>query len=110
MYSASITFTPTDEISYNSFASHIDVTVSKATPSITSAPLATAITYGQTLASAALSGGNASVDGSFAYTDVTITPYAGVYSAFFTFTPTDAVNYNTVITSYSIHYTKLYDN
>ena len=64
--------------------------------SVSAWPTAAGITYGDDLSSATLSGGTASVAGSFAYDDITITPNAGTYSASLTFTPTDATNYNTV--------------
>jgi len=72
------------------------LTINKATPTVTAWPTAAGITYGDDLSSAALSGGTASVAGSFAYDDNTIIPELGVYNAALTFTPTDAGNYNTV--------------
>ncbi len=72
------------------------LTIAKATPTVTTWPTATGITYGEDLSVATLSGGTPSVAGSFAYDDNTITPNAGTYSADVTFTPTDAGNYNTV--------------
>lgn len=80
-----------------------DVTglISKATPTIFSAPTATAITQGQTLASSILSGGTASVGGTFAWTtDSTAPGSSGSYPV--TFTPTDGANYNTATTSVSV--------
>jgi len=62
------TFTPTDTTNYDTVTGTVSVTVSKATPSITSAPTASSIVYGQTLASSTLSAGVASVDGTFAFT------------------------------------------
>ncbi len=72
------------------------LTIAKATPTVTTWPTATGITYGEDLSVATLSGGTPSVAGSFAYDDNTITPNAGTYSADVTFTPTDDGNYNTV--------------
>ena len=95
-YSADLTFTPTNASNYNTVAENINVTVAKATPTVTVWPAATGITYGENLSLATLSGGTASVAGSFAYDDNTITPNAGTYSADLTFTPTNASNYNTV--------------
>jgi len=95
-YSASLTFTPTDATNYNTVSGNIDVMVAKSTPTVTAWPTAAGITYGDDLSSAILSGGTASVAGSFAYDDNTITPNTGTYSAALIFTPTDVTNYNTV--------------
>jgi hypothetical protein len=76
--------------------------VSKATPTISVAPTASAITYGQTLASSNLTGGTASVEGTFAFTTPSTAPNAGTASQNVTFTPTDGANYNTASTSASV--------
>ena len=91
----SVEFTPTDAANYNGNSETATINVTKATPTVTEWPIA-AITYGQALSAATLSGGTASVAGSFAYDDDSITPDAGTYSAALTFTPTDGSNYNTV--------------
>jgi hypothetical protein len=101
-YSASVTFTPTDTTNYNTVVGSVDVTVNKATPNVTSWPTASAITYGQTLASSTLSGGTASVAGSFAFTTPSTAPGVGTASQSVTFTPTDTTNYNTVVGSVSV--------
>ncbi len=72
------------------------LTINKATPNVSEWPSAAGITYGDDLNTATLSGGSASVSGSFAYDSGATTPDAGTYSASVTFTPTDASNYNTV--------------
>lgn len=77
-------------------------TVSKATPTITSSPTASTITYGQTLASSTLSGGTASVAGSFAFTSPSTAPIAGTANQNVTFTPADNTNYNTTNTDVSV--------
>jgi hypothetical protein len=59
-------------------------------------PTATAISYGQTLASSTLSGGEASVAGTFAFTSPSTAPATGTAEQAVTFTPTDAVNYSAV--------------
>jgi hypothetical protein len=73
------------------------LTVNKATPTIIEWPSASVITYGQALSDSTLTGGSASVSGSFAFTDDTIKPDAGTYSASVTFIPDDTANYKTVI-------------
>jgi len=76
--------------------------VSKATPTISAAPAASAITYGQTLASSTLTGGTPSTPGSFAFTTPSTAPNAGTASQNVTFTPTDTANYNTASTTASV--------
>ncbi|MEH7500562.1 Ig-like domain-containing protein [Neobacillus drentensis] len=66
-----------------------NVTVNKATPSVTTWPTATDITYGQTLEDSKLSGGVASVDGTFAFIAPTTAPNAGTQSFDVIFIPTD---------------------
>jgi hypothetical protein len=69
------------------------LTVNQATPSVTTWPTATAITYGQTLASSTLNGGSASVAGSFAFTTPGTVPVTTAAQGV-TFTPADTTNYN----------------
>jgi formylglycine-generating enzyme required for sulfatase activity len=71
-------------------------------PTVTTWPTATAITYSQTLASSTLSGGAASVAGSFAFTTPGTAPAAGTASQGVTFTPADTANYNSVSGSTSV--------
>jgi glycosyl hydrolase family 44 len=94
--SEGVTFTPADTTDYNTVAGQVSVTVSKATPMVTAWPTASAITYGQTLASSTLSGGTASVPGTFSWTTPTTAPATGTSSQGVTFTATDAADYNTV--------------
>ncbi len=77
-------------------------TLDKTTPNITSAPTASAITYGQTLASSILTGGTADVPGAFAFTTPATAPNAGNGSQSVTFTPTDTESYNTSTTNVSV--------
>jgi len=67
--------------------------VPKIVPSITTAPTASSITYGQTLGDSTLSGGAASVAGTFAFTSPTTVPNAGTANQSVTFTPTDTAEY-----------------
>jgi len=76
--------------------------VAKGSSTITAAPTASAITYGQTLASSTLSGGSASVAGNFAWTTPSTTPAVGTSVQNVTFTPNDTANYNTATTSVSV--------
>lgn len=84
-----------NETNYQGSAS-ATLTINKATPTVTTWPLATAISFGQTLSSSTLSGGAASVPGSFSFVNPSIVPPVGTYSATVLFTPADQTNYNTV--------------
>jgi alpha-tubulin suppressor-like RCC1 family protein len=97
-----VTFTPTDTADYNAVTNSVSVTVNKVTPVVTTWPTATAITYGQTLAASTLSGGAASVDGSFAFTLPSTAPGAGTAVQSVVFTPTDLTDYNAVGNSVSV--------
>ncbi len=97
----SVTFTPDDEDNYTTLALLVNVLVHPQTPTVETLPVASAITYGQTLADSVLSGGamtnaaGAAVDGSFAFDDDSIAPFAGVTNVLVIFTPTDTDNYTT---------------
>jgi len=89
-----VTFTPTDTTLYNVVDFNVAVTVNKADASVTW-PTAAAITYGSALSAATLSAGSGA--GTFAFTSPATVPNAGPTQSFeVTFTPTDAVNYNTL--------------
>ena len=98
----SVTFTPADLIDYSSTSATVSVTVNKATPTFLALPTASAITYGQTLALSTLSGGTASVIGTFAWTSPSTAPGAGTASQSVTFTPSDTTDYITTVTSVPI--------
>src|SRR5580698_5778395 len=100
--SQGVTFTATDAADYNTVAGSANVTVNKGTPTVSAWPTASAITYGQTLASATLSGGSASVGGSFTWTTPTMVPSGGTPSENVTFTPTDTADYTTVAGSVTL--------
>ncbi len=100
--SYSVTFTPGDTTNYNTVTNTVSVTVSKATPTITTPPTASAISLGQALSSSTLTGGAASVGGTFAWTTPTTVPGAGTSSESVTFTPTNTTDYNTVIFTVSV--------
>ena len=78
------------------------VTSNKTTPTVSLAPTASAITYGQSLSSSSLSGGTASVAGTFAFTNPGTTPNIGTSAQGVTFTPTDSTNYNTATTTATV--------
>jgi hypothetical protein len=82
------------------------LTITTGTPSVTTWPTATAISYGQTLSSSTLSGGLASAAGAFSFTTPFVAPGAGTVSASITFTPTDNVDYNAVTGSVNVTVSK----
>jgi hypothetical protein len=76
-------------------------TIAKGTPSITEVPTASAITAGAALSSSTLTGGSASVEGTFYWNSPSAVPEStGSYEV--TFTPTDTANYNTATTTVSV--------
>ncbi len=79
-----------------STSSALSQTVSIATPTVTIWPTASAIAYGQALSASMLSGGSASVAGSFAFATPSTMPGVGTASQSVIFTPTDTSDYNTV--------------
>jgi hypothetical protein len=95
-YSASVTFTPSDTANYNTVAGTVNVSVGTTTPVVSAWPAATGLTYGQTLSASTLSGGTASVGGSFAFAAPGTVPGAGTYYATVVFTPTTPADYNSV--------------
>ncbi|NBP40912.1 MAG: hypothetical protein EBV34_21280, partial [Betaproteobacteria bacterium] len=83
------------EVAFRSVPATASVT--KTTPTISAAPTASTITYGQSLSAATLTGGTASVAGAFAFKTPSTTPNAGVAQNFkVVFTPTDTANYELV--------------
>lgn len=74
-----------------------EITITKATPTITTLPTAGIITYGQTLNDSTLIGGEASVDGTFAWADANTVPTVSGGSTGYEviFTPDDTTNYTT---------------
>ena len=98
-------FTPNDTTNYSTTTGTLSITANKATPTVTSPPSASAITYGQSLSDSILDGGEASVAGTFAWTNPATEPNAGTASYAFTFTPDDTTNYQatTGMVSVTVH-------
>jgi alpha-tubulin suppressor-like RCC1 family protein len=98
-------FTPNDTTNYSSTTGTLSIIANKATPTVTSPPSASAITYGQSLSDSTLDGGEASVAGTFAWTNPATEPNAGTASYAFTFTPDDTTNYKatTGMVSVTVH-------
>jgi len=72
------------------------------TPTILSSPSASSIVFGQTLALSVLSGGGASVPGTFAFTTPSTAPDAGIRTQNVTFTPENADVYNSTTTTVNV--------
>jgi alpha-tubulin suppressor-like RCC1 family protein len=100
-HTLSVSFSPTDTITYSSTSSNVTLLVNKADATITW-PTASAITYGQTLASSTLSGGTSTPAGTFAWTTPSTAPNAVPVSPSVTFTPTDTANYNNATSTVSV--------
>jgi hypothetical protein len=94
-----ITFTPTDITNFLTATTTVNVTVSRAPTTVSTAPTASPIRFGQTLASSTLTGGSASVAGTFAFTSIGTAPPLGTSSQSVTFTPSDSANYLSATTS-----------
>ncbi len=92
----SVIFTPSDTTLYGAVSGTVSVTVTPAAPAVTIWPTASAISYGQTLAASILSGGAASVPGTFTFTTSATLPGVGSAAQAVIFTPADAVNYSVV--------------
>ncbi len=96
-------FTPTDTTNYTTATSsantNVTVVVSRATPTVTAWPSAGGIISGQSLSDVLLSGGSASVAGSFAFKTPNTVPDVGSSTHQVVFTPTDTTNYTTVTSS-----------
>jgi hypothetical protein len=91
-----VTFTPTDIADYAPATGTASVTVNKATPTVSAWPAASSITYNQTLASSILTGGTASIAGTFAWTNPATVPGVGTFAEGVTFTPSNSTDYNTI--------------
>ncbi|NBS88256.1 MAG: hypothetical protein EBS60_09320, partial [Verrucomicrobia bacterium] len=79
--------------------------VGKATPTISVTPIAGTMVYGQSLSSSILSGGSASVAGTFTWLSPSIVPALGTSTQSVIFNPMDTISYNTVTTSVSVNVT-----
>lgn len=91
-----VVFTPTDTQNFETAETLVKVSVTRQTPTVTVAPTASELTYGQKLSDSTLTGGTASVEGIFAWKDGSIKPAvsdSGVTRYTLIFTPTDTAHY-----------------
>ena len=84
----------------------LTLSIGKGTAMITTPPSASSITYGQMLAASTLSGGVASVPGTFAFITPSTKPNAGTQSEPIAFNPTDFMNYASTDASIDVVVTK----
>jgi len=80
----------------------VSLTVYKNAPEITAPPTAAGITYSAALSTSALTGGTASTEGSFSWTNGETIPTVNNTGYSVTFTPTDTANYNIAIVNVGI--------
>jgi len=71
--------------------------VAQATPIVTNFPTAFSIDVGQAVSNAILTGGSASIAGTFSFVSPTNIPPVGVYTAAVTFVANDGINYSNVL-------------
>lgn len=91
-----VVFTPTDTQNFETAETLVKVSVTRQTPTVTVAPTVSELTYGQKLSDSTLTGGTASVEGTFAWKDGSIKPAvsdSGVTRYTLIFTPTDTAHY-----------------
>jgi hypothetical protein len=97
--------TPSGYASTNYLISYASgtLTINPATPVINTPPTAGALTYGQTLGAATLSGGSATpAGGSFAFTSPSTVPPVGTAAYSVTYTPLDTTDYTSATTTVSV--------
>ena len=112
-----VVFTPDEQEHYNPVSGTVQVNVSKADVNVVDLPVASAITYGDDLAKAVISGGRVSFDGidqveifgTFAWKDDSLKPFVSdsdktLYTV--VFTPADSVNYNTAEAEITVNVSK----
>ena len=104
-----VIYTPADTANYNSVNVKVNVTVKKATPTITTLPTAGGLVYGQSLGNSSLTGGVASVSGKFDWSSKEIRPQikdSDTTEYEITFVPDDSVNYESVTAKVKVHVDK----
>lgn len=85
-----VVFTPEDLELYSVVNLEVSLTIGQAATTVTTAPTATAISFGEAIGTSTLEGGEGSMPGSFAWADATIVPDSrGEHSYAVIFTPDD---------------------
>ncbi len=106
VHSQTVIFTPQDNTIYDTAHVEVTVVVDKAVVTITELPAASSLVYGETIAQSELTGGEASVEGSFVWADSTFVPVAGDNFAWVLFLPDDADNYDMAVVQVQVNVTK----
>jgi hypothetical protein len=100
--SHSLTFTPANTAQFSTVAQNVNVTVSRANPTVVWPSGLTAVA-GQTLSNVTISGGSANTGGAFSWAaPSTSVGTAGVRSFTMNFTPSDTANFNPVSQNVSV--------
>lgn len=100
-----ITAYQTGDDKYDPASDTKTITLSLTPVSITAVPTASALVVGESLAQSVLTGGEASVAGTFAWQDETITPEEGERAYTVLFTPADTAIYATATTEVTVQTT-----
>ncbi len=90
-----VVFTPADSGNFTTATVGIPVSVAKAVPTVQSLPTPSVILHGEPVGSSILSGGTASVPGSFTFASPADLPVLGSSQHVVVFTPSDSGNYTT---------------
>jgi hypothetical protein len=103
IHNVTVIFIPTEEANYTTVSDTVELEVLPgSTVTVNEWPTASDIVYGDALSASTLSGGSASVDGSFAFNEPATVLNAGTHSVAVTFTPDDTATYNPVSGSVSV--------
>ena len=106
-YTVDGTFTPSDQNDYAAVPVTLNITVVKATPTVSAWPSVTGnAVYGEALSSVSLGAGTGSTPGSFNWSNPAQTVGSGTQQYSVTFTPTDATDYASVKNAISVTATK----
>jgi hypothetical protein len=103
-----VVFIPADAGNYTTASANVSVLVNKATPTLSTLPTASAISFGQTLSAAVLSGGGANVPGNFTFADGLTVPPAGNGMHALLFTPSDSGNYSVSTANITVQVNKVF--
>ena len=103
-----VVFIPADAGNYTTASANVSVLVNKETPTLLTLPTASAISFGQTLSAAVLSGGGANVPGNFTFADGLMVPPAGNGTHALLFTPSDSGNYSVSTANITVQVNKVF--
>ncbi|UKI50099.1 MAG: hypothetical protein L6U99_01130 [Clostridium sp.] len=102
-----ITVTGAATSSYLAVTKTMTIKIVTATPTVTTNPTVSAMTYGNTLSAYTLSGGAANVAGTFKWTNGSTKPTVATKAASVTFTPTDTLHYRYITFNINISVSKI---